>query len=122
MTEYRFAFNQEVPAGRVVFTVTNAGRMGHRLALLPLADDVPPIADQLKGNQRRVVQPFAGVPDRRPGQSGAFAADLVAGRRYAFICFLTNPDGKSHARLGMNAEFRAGGTISTTTTTTQRTG
>lgn len=110
MTEYRFDYNPVVPPGRVVFRVQNAGRVGHRLAVLPLADDLPPIDAQPRGSERQVIAPFAGVPPRRPGSTGTFAVELAPGRRYAMICSLVDPEGKSHALKGMNSEFRTAGT------------
>lgn len=108
VTDERIAFDRPVPAGRVVFEVVNAGRAEHRLALLPLPEDVPPIDEQLRGQTRLAVPPYAGVPDRRPGQRGVFAADLVPGVRYALIDFSEGPGGRPHALQGLNAEFRAG--------------
>ncbi len=107
MTDFAFQLRRPVPAGRVVFRVRNAGRVVHRLSMLPLSEDVPPIEQQLRGTHRRAVSPFAGIYDRDPGQHGAFAVDLVRGRRYAFVCFVNGPEG-SHALKGMTVEFRAG--------------
>lgn len=109
MTEYRFDYEGPIPSGRVVFRVHNAGRVEHRLSILPLGEDFPPIDEQLRGTKRRAVSPYAGVPNRRPGERGTFAVDLVAGRRYAMICLVVDtPDGQSHALKGMTSEFRAG--------------
>lgn len=106
MDEYRFDYEPAIPPGRVVFRVHNADDIPHRLSLLSLPEDLPPIEDQLRGSERRVLTPFAGVHTRLPGESGAFAVDLEAGRRYALVCFLQDPDGTSHALKGMASEFR----------------
>ncbi|MDP9387027.1 MAG: hypothetical protein M3Q48_03660 [Actinomycetota bacterium] len=106
MRDNRFDFDRAVPAGRVVFQVRNAGSVAHRLALLPLDERLPPLDEQLRGETREVVTPFAGIPARRPGAVGTFAVDLVAGRRYGIICSLSDPSGRSYAVGGMNAEFR----------------
>lgn len=106
MDEFRFSYQGPVPAGRVVFRIRNAGSVKHRLTLLPLEEDVPPIEAQLRGAERRLVKPFAGVPVRRPGKTGTFAVDLAPGRRYAIICFLRDDDGRPHALKGMTGEFR----------------
>ncbi|PLS76769.1 MAG: hypothetical protein CYG61_00380 [Actinobacteria bacterium] len=108
MSEYRFDFDRPIPAGRVIFVVRNVGREDHKLTLVPLPEDFPPLDAQLHGSERRVLAPYAGVPDRRPDQDGAFAVDLVEGRRYGMICNLSTPSGGVHALEGMNAEFRAG--------------
>jgi hypothetical protein len=109
MREYRYEYPPVVPAGRVVFRFVNAGQSSHRPSLLPLPEDVPPIDVQLRGSERRVATPFAGVPTRKPGTQGTFAVDLVPGRRYALICFAKDADGQSHSLKGMSSEFRAGG-------------
>lgn len=108
MSEYRFSYAQPTLAGRVLFEVRNIGREDHRLALVRLPEDLPPLDAQLHGSERRVLVPFAGVPVRRPGQDGAFAVDLVAGQRYGLICNLTNASGEVHSLRGMNSEFVAG--------------
>ncbi len=109
MDEYAFAYDPTVPAGRVVFEFINVGEMAHRPSLLPLSESVPPIQEQLRGSQREAVSPFASVPTLKPGEKGTFAVNLAPGQRYALICFATNPDGQSHALLGMSSEFRSGG-------------
>lgn len=106
MREYRYDYAPAVPAGRVVFRFVNAGRREHQPDLLPLGDDFPPIDEQVRGQQRRVVTPFAGLLPRRPGQTGTFAVDLEPGRRYAFVCFAEADDGQSHSLKGMTSEFR----------------
>ncbi len=109
LDEYRFDYAQPVPAGRVVFRLLNVGTVSHRPVLLPLDEDVPPIQEQLRGDQRRAASPFAQVLSRPPGSTGTFAVDLVAGQRYAWICFARDADGSPHALKGMASEFRAGG-------------
>lgn len=109
MTEYRFDYDRPVPAGRVVFRFVNAGQANHRPSLLPLPEDLPPITEQLRGDQRVVAVPFAGISTREPGETGVFAVDLEPGVRYGIICFARGPDGQSHALKGMASEFRAGG-------------
>lgn len=107
MREYDFDYAGTVPAGRVIFRLVNAGDVEHHPSLLPLPEDLPPIADQVRGSERRVLLPFAGVFIREPGESGTFAVDLVPGQRYAFLCYMEGPDGESHVEKGMYSEFRA---------------
>lgn len=109
MDEYRFDYDADIPAGRVVFKVVNTGETVHRLTMVPLEEDIPPIDQQLRGTDRRFLARFAGIPNRAPGDSGTFAVDLVPGVRYAMICFVTDADGQTHAVKGMSSEFRAGG-------------
>lgn len=106
MREYRFDYDPNIPSGRVVFRFVNKGQRTHRPSLLPLPEDVPPIDEQLRGSKRRAIRPFAGVSDQRSGAIGTFAVDLIAGQRYALICYAQDPDGTPHALKGMSSEFR----------------
>lgn len=109
MRDYRFEYKPVIPGGRVLFRVVNAGTHPHRLALVPLADDLPPIDAQLHGPVRESLAPFAGVRVMAPQTADSFAVDLVPGRRYAMVCFVKDPGStESHALMGMNSEFRAG--------------
>lgn len=108
MREFAFEHVQDIPAGQVVFRVHNEGQVVHRLSMLPLPEDLPPIDVQLKGTERRAISPFAGIYDRAPGKDGTFAVNLVPGQRYAFVCFVVD-EGGSHAVRGMASEFRAAG-------------
>lgn len=105
MDEYSFKHPATVPSGRVVFEVVNAGRRHHKLALVPLPDDFPPVAEQLKGADRRVVTPLAGVVPQAPGARTTFAVNLDR-QRYGLFCFIVEPDA-DHPRLGMASEVRA---------------
>jgi hypothetical protein len=109
MDEYRFEYDQQIPSGRVIFRFENHGELSHQPDLVPLADDIPPIDEQLRGPTRAVVFSLAGVLGRDPGETGTFAVDLAPGQRYALICFARNEDGSSHALLGMSSEFRTEG-------------
>lgn len=108
LVEYEVIYDEPVPAGRVVFRVENAGKRVHRLALLQLPDDFPPLQEELANDTPRSVSSFARVPDLEPGETGMFAVDLAAGQRYAMVDYSEAPDGTSHARLGLADEFRAG--------------
>lgn len=105
MSDYRFDHTQPVPQGQVVFRVGNTGHVNHRLILVPIPEGFPPIDVQLRGEERRIVEPLAGIPDRPPGASSTFAVSLNPGR-YALICFTRDADGESHAAKGMASEFR----------------
>lgn len=104
--EYRFQHDGVIPGGRVVFQVRNEGSLWHQLSILPLSDDLPPIDQQLKGSERSVIRPFAGVAPQPPGDGGSFAVDLERGQRYALVCFVRDPDNATHAVKGMSLEFR----------------
>ncbi len=105
MQDFRFDVKGAIPRGRVVFNVNNAGHRNHRLALVYLPDNLPPLDVQLRGTERASVDELASLPTRPPGARDRFAADLDPGR-WAFICFLVEPDGTSHALQGMAREFR----------------
>lgn len=108
MSDFRFDVESDVPSGRVVFRVVNEGAADHLLVLLRLPADFGPIAEQLRGDQRRSVTSLAGVPVRRPGTPGVFAVDLDTTNRYAILCTIVDPDGQSHAQKGMAADLRVG--------------
>jgi hypothetical protein len=107
MLDYRFDYDPEIPSGRVVFQILNAGDVPHQLTLFPLPEDLPPIDEQLRGSQRRFLEPFASIYRRAPGERGTFAVDLEPDRRYAMVCYLEADDGEPHWMKGMVSEFRA---------------
>lgn len=109
LREYRFDLAPELPVGRVVFRFTNEGGEPHEPALLRLDDDFPVVQDEVRNDESRQLLPYTGIPTQPPGSTGTFAVDLVPGQRYALVCFLSNPQGEGHARLGMTWEARAGG-------------
>ena len=94
-----------VAQGQAVFEVRNLGTKRHRLSLVPLPDELPPIDQQLRGSERATVTTHAAVADLVPGGTGTFATQLVTGR-YAMVCFNVDEDGSSHALQGMATEFR----------------
>lgn len=106
MREYSFSHLPGVKAGRVVFRFTNAGTQPHSAVLVALPEDVPPIDEQLRSDERRAVATYARIPDRPPGSHDTFAVDLAPGR-YALICFTDGADGVTHALKGMSSEIRA---------------
>ena len=116
MTDHRFELDRDPGPGRTVFRVRNQGKSPHHLILFPMPEDLPPIAEQLGGFQRRFVEPFAGIYDRAPGDTGTFAVDLVAGRRYAMVCSVLAEDKEPHWKKGMATEFRPPGADTSDTT------
>ena len=113
MREYRFDFNAaSIHRGRVIFKVVNDGKLVHRLALIPLPEDFPPIEEQLHGTVRQVVQEAVAIRNLEPpakgqqhGMTESFAFDLYPGR-YAFVSLYIDPDGVAQALKGMANEFR----------------
>lgn len=106
MTEYQFGLDKPVPRGRVVFRVQNKGRRSHLVRLFPWPEDLPPIAEHLKGQERRPISFLAATRAQDAGADTAFAVNLEPGR-YAMICNLFDPeDNVPHHLKGMNTEFR----------------
>lgn len=108
MVDYDFVFARRIPAGRVVFNVTNAGRQPHRLTLLPLGGDTPPIGELLQTSPSVSLTPLEHMPMLPPGQTSSFAVELAPGARYAMASFWPSQEegGTPDALLGMTAEFR----------------
>lgn len=105
MRDYGFDHPPLLPRGRVVLRVHNAGRLRHEMVLERLPEDFPPIDEQLRSKTRRAAPIIAYLHPLRPGASDAIAVDLTPGR-YAMVCFIEGRDGTTHARKGMNSEFR----------------
>jgi hypothetical protein len=105
LDEYSFELSGTPEPGRVVVEVDNVGALDHEVVLVILPEDVPPILEQLRSEQRRTVATLAYLPPRAPGERGSFALDLEPGR-YAFLCFVQDDDGPSHALKGMALELR----------------
>lgn len=105
MTEYHYGYTAPKQAGRVVFDVVNAGKERHNLVVFALADDFPPIDEQLRGTDRRSTQPIAALPTLRPGERANYAFDVAPNQRYAFVCFVATADEVIHGTRGMNTEF-----------------
>lgn len=105
MDEYAFELSATPKPGRVVVEVENAGELDHEVVLVILPEDVPPILEQLRSEERRTVATLAYLPPRPPGGRGSFALDLEPGR-YALLCFIEDADGISHALKGMALELR----------------
>jgi hypothetical protein len=108
MSEYAFTHPPRVSPGRVVVRARNLGRLPHELVMVILPEDVPPIGEQLRSPERRVVASLASLPARGPAREGTFAVDLAPGR-YAFICFVADEDGGQHDQKGMSSELQVDG-------------
>jgi hypothetical protein len=122
MKEFAIQRPATIPEGRVVFRVHNAGHLQHVLQILIWPPNLPPFAEQLQGGHPAIrVNELAGTPLQMPGQTDEFAIDLPPGQ-YAMVDMLLRPDGKFDAQLGMATEFRVGGSVTgSASTTTQPT-
>lgn len=94
-----------VPAGRVVFRIENDGEEPHQLSLLLVAEDTPPIEEQLQDPPEQSPTLVARVPLLRPGETSVFAVGLAAGQRYALVDLSQPPEGEPPAERGVAAEF-----------------
>ncbi len=105
MTEYHFEYDRSaIRKGRVLFKAHNAGKSSHQMVISILSPDTPPILEQLRSPERRLVSQLASFPPKAPGARAALAVDLEPGR-YAMVCFVSDPDGKQHGIKGMASEF-----------------
>lgn len=105
MREYRFVHPTTLPHGRVVLQIRNDGRVVHRLIVVPLPRDFPPVKEVVKHPTGRAVDPQAGIPDQRPGVRSRLAVDLAPGR-YGLFCLVRDDDNQIHVAKGMVSEFR----------------
>lgn len=106
LREYTFDVEEPVRPGRVVFRVSNQGKLDHDLALVELPDDVATV-DELVDSDRPGVAPVYTMATRAPGETGLFAVDLPEGR-YALLGFESGQDGTPHYRNGMVADLEVG--------------
>lgn len=109
LREYGFDHVAAIEPGRTIFRVVNRGSLDHEMVVARLPDD---FAGSLVGgvriDRRLVLDTLATLTRRGPGSTGLFALDLRPGR-YAFVCFVADPDGVGHHRKGMTSELVVGG-------------
>lgn len=115
ITEENVELDGPVSAGRVVMRVTSADDAPHQVTVVRLAEDSPPIDEQLEPGDYEPPEIVARISEMAPGETGMVAVELTAGRRYALVDLSETADGRLHARLGVAAEFRAGGRNATAT-------
>jgi hypothetical protein len=107
MADLGFAHRPGANPGRVIVEARNDDTVAHQLVIVRLPDDmVGTLADQLRSETRRPAQTLQ-QSGFAPGERRAFAVDLPAGH-YGFVCFVTDPDGESHARKGMASDLWVG--------------
>ena len=97
-----------MPAGQVLITFQNLGSMPHELRVEKIRDGnftayrASVVANPL--SSEALADQVATSPPIEAGASSTFGADLSTGT-YALVCFLTSPDGKGFAQLGMIREL-----------------
>ncbi len=117
--EYAFDLPASVPAGVTAITLTNAGKEEHQAQLVKIADGKT-MTDLLAGLQSsdptaalKLITLSGGPNAVAPGATGTSTVDLKPGA-YAFLCFISGPDGAPHITKGMVAPLEVTGTATTT--------
>ena len=106
ITDQHYQFDAGIHAGRTVFVAHNTGRAMHSIQLFPVADDVPPVDEQIHGDRRIQVVHYANV-QVKAGATTTFAVDLAPKQRYFMLDFNFKSGTRVWALDGLNAEFRA---------------
>lgn len=104
VADYTFHHVPTVPRGRVVLRAANHGSVDHSVVILSLPEDLPPLQDQLLGDERRAVALLGRILALVPGSEDSIALDLGPGR-YGIVCNMRYDDGSPHSVKGMNSEF-----------------
>ena len=117
--EYAFDLPASVPAGVTAITLTNAGQEEHQAQLVKIADDktmtdlVAALQNPDPSAALQLITLSGGPTGVAPGATGTSTVDLQPGA-YAFLCFISSPDGAPHIAKGMVAPLEVTGTATTT--------
>jgi len=117
--DFAFDLPASVPAGVTAITLTNAGQEGHQAQLVKIntGKTMPDLLAALQNPDPTAAMgliTLAGGPNAvAPGASGTSTVALEPGA-YAFLCFITSPDGVPHIAKGMVAPLEVTGTATTT--------
>ena len=106
VTDHHYDFDADIHAGRTVFVAHNTGRAVHSIQLFPVADDVPPVDEQIHGDRRVEVVHYAAI-QVKAGGTATFAVDLEPKQRYFMLDFNFKSGTRVWALDGLDAEFRA---------------
>lgn len=105
LTDDAFKLPSE-PLGSGVFRVKNEGKAIHEAALFSVEGSLDELVADL--SEEEAVTGEAGLGILAPERVTYSGLDLEAGRSYAFVCRLINPDtGRPYFEEGMVAEFQA---------------
>jgi hypothetical protein len=110
-TDYAFDI-PEVPAGKVAFTMENAGDEPHFMYVVKLNEGAT-LAEALEAEaagedpEQFVAEDVGESSTVGPGQTSVLNTELTPGT-YGMLCFISAPEGASHAALGMAEEFTVG--------------
>jgi hypothetical protein len=108
MSDYAFAVQGPLTAGKHTFKVVNKGPQDHEIELVKFAPGKSAkdlVAWIAKFEGPPPGSALGGVAGVVKGGTGYFTADLTPGD-YGLICFVPGPDGKVHAIHGMVKDFK----------------
>ena len=117
--EYAFELPASVPAGVTAITLSNTGKEEHQAQLVKLIDGktMTDLAGALQNPDPSAALQLitlSGGPNAvAPGGTGTTTQALQPGQ-YAFLCFISAPDGQPHIAKGMVAPLEVTGTATTT--------
>lgn len=113
-SDYKYQAPNEVPAGMTRFTMQNAGKEPHQVALFQLADGkaFEDFAAATAGSDEGSplpdwVVPAGGPNAAMPGASSSSFVDLQPGY-YVMLCNIPDAKGTPHYKLGMIRPLRVG--------------
>ena len=117
--EYAFDLPASVPAGVTAITLSNIGKEEHQAQLVKIIDGKT-MTDFLAALQNpdpsavlKLIALSGGPNGVAPGATGTSTVALQPGQ-YAFLCFISAPDGQPHIAKGMVAPLEVTGTATTT--------
>lgn len=110
ITGVEYAFEgvpAELAAGLIAFGFTNVGEEAHEMGVFELSEGVTPeeaLAFEGDPEEAGLVSEVGFVYGDPGGEAAYVNAELEAGT-YGMVCLIPGPEGRSHAELGMIAEF-----------------
>jgi hypothetical protein len=106
LVDFNFVLSQPIEAGTQTIRVNNQGTHPHEVLLVELAPEATAM-DFLAslGTESPQGKPIGGITEIEPGMHNTIVAHFGSGRRYALICFVTDPGtGQLHFMQGMIQE------------------
>jgi len=117
--DYAFDLPASVPAGVTAITLTNAGQEEHQAQLVKInagktmTDLLGALQDPDPSAALQLITLSGGPNGVQPGAAGTSTVSLEPGA-YAFLCFISSPDGTPHLAKGMVAPLEVTGTAAST--------
>lgn len=107
-TDFQFAIEDDVPAEKVAFVMTNQGEVPHHMSILKLKEGTT--AEQADRSFQDATIPqlieaeIGQSSNAAPGEDAVINAELEPGV-YLMACFVDEPGGVPHAFKGMRTVF-----------------